>query len=124
MNSTAHVDEVVCGKVLEVVLHGKLERDDDERILPETERMIRQHGRIRILITLRDFRGWDARALWEDIRWNARYFHRVERMAIVGGKTWHRYDGLRPAVHESAGALFHAGTMRRGQGVGEIRFQQ
>ena len=112
MNSTAHVDEVVRGKVLEVVLHGKLERDDDERILQETERMIRQHGRIRILITLRDFHGWDARALWEDIRWNAallspRGAHGDRRGEDVAPMD----DGLRQAVHEGAGALFHSGTI-------------
>lgn len=91
MNSTAHVDETVHGKVMEVVLHGKLGRCDYESIVPDTERMIRQHGRIRILVTMRDFLGWDTAALWEDIKWNARHFHRIERLAIVGERTWHQW---------------------------------
>ena len=91
MNATAHVDEAVHGKVLEVVLHGKLGREDYEKIVPDTERMIREHGKIRILITMHDFHGWDAGALWEDIKWNARHFNHVERMAVVGEKTWHQW---------------------------------
>jgi hypothetical protein len=91
MNSTTHVDEQVHGKVMEVVLHGKLGREDYERIVPETETMIRQFGKIRILVIMHDFHGWDARALWEDVKWNARHFNQIERLAIVGEKTWHKW---------------------------------
>src|SRR5262249_31315018 len=91
MTSTAHVDEMVHGKVLEVNLHGKLTREDYERIVPDTEAMIREHGKIRILITVHDFHGWDAGALWQDIKWTVRHFNHVERMAVVGEKTWHRW---------------------------------
>ena len=91
MNSTAHVDEEVHGKMLEVALHGRLGREDYERIAPATEAMIRQRGEIRILITMHDFKGWDASALWEDIKWNNRHFNHIERMAFVGEKTWHTW---------------------------------
>jgi len=91
MNSTAHVDEEVHGKLLDIDLHGKLSRADYARIAPETERLIRQYGKIRILVTMHDFHGWDAGALWEDIKWNARHFNHIERLAIVGEKTWHKW---------------------------------
>lgn len=91
MHSTTHVDEEVHGKVLEVALHGRLGREDYERIALATEAMIREHGEIRILITMHDFQGWDASALWEDIKWNTRHFNHVERMAVVGEKTWHKW---------------------------------
>ena len=86
MNSTPHVDEVVHGKVLEVDLHGQLNRQDYEVLVPETERLIGQYGKLRILVTMHDFHGWDAGALWEDTKWNARHFSQIERLAIVGGK--------------------------------------
>jgi len=85
MNSTAHVDEEVHGKVLEVDLHGKLDRADYERFVPESEKLIGQYGKIRILVTMHDFHGWDAGALWEDTKWNAKHFSQIERLAIVGG---------------------------------------
>jgi hypothetical protein len=91
MNSTAHVHEEVRGKVLEIDLHGKLSRADYEKFVPETERLIGQYGKIRILVTMHDFHGWDAGALWEDIKWELRLFNHIERLAIVGEKTWHKW---------------------------------
>lgn len=91
MNSTAHIDEQVHGNVLEVDLHGKLSREDYEKFVPETESLIRQFGKIRVLVTMHDFHGWDAGALWEDMKWNAKHFDHIERLAIVGEKTWHKW---------------------------------
>jgi SpoIIAA-like len=91
MKSTAHVDENVHGKVLEVHLHGRLSRKDYERLIPETERLIRIYGKIRIFLTMRDFCGWDAGALWEDLVWNARHFHQIERLAIVREKRFEMF---------------------------------
>jgi len=90
MNSTAHVDEEVHGRVMEVNLHGKLGREDYYRFIPDTEKMIREHGRLRLLVTMHDFHGWEANALWEDIKWNAKHFHQIERMAVVGERNWHK----------------------------------
>jgi len=91
MNSTAHVDEEVHGRLMEVDLHGKLTREDYEKFVPETERLIAEYGKIRMLITMHDFHGWDAGALWEDVKWNARHFNEIERLAVVGEMTWHKW---------------------------------
>ena len=91
MKSTAHVDEEVHGKVVDVDLHGKLSREDYERFVPEIEKLILQYGRIRVLATMHDFHGWDAGALWEDIKWNARHFNHIDRLAIVGYASWHKW---------------------------------
>jgi hypothetical protein len=86
MNS--HVIETVHGKVLQVNLTGRLDRFDYKRFVPLSEELIRKHGKIRILVTLEDFHGWDGSALWEDVKWDARHFNDVERIAIVGDKAW------------------------------------
>ena len=91
MKSTAHVDEEVHGKVMEVALHGKLGREDYYLFAPEAERLIEKHGKIRILVTMHDFHGWTAGALWEDVKWNAKHFSQIERLAIVGEKSWHKW---------------------------------
>jgi hypothetical protein len=88
---TTHVDEAVHGKVLEVHLSGKLTSEDYTKFVPDTEALIRQHGKIRILALLDDFHGWNAGALWEDIKWDARHSKDVERIAVVGEKKWHRW---------------------------------
>jgi len=91
MNSTARVDEKVHGKVMEVDLPGKLDREDNCRFVQEIEKMIREQGKTRILVTMHGFRGWKADALREDIQWDTQHFRHIDRMAIVGEKTWHKW---------------------------------
>ena len=91
MNSTSHVDEIAHGKLLEIDLHGKLTRQDCEKFVPETERLIRQQGKIAILVTMHDFEGWDMGALWEDLKWEVKHFNDIERLAIVGEESWHKW---------------------------------
>jgi hypothetical protein len=88
---TAHVAEEIHGKVLEVHLTGKLDRSDYEKFVPESEEMIKQYGKIRILVEMHDFHGWNAGAFWEDVKWNARHFRDIERLAVVGESKWHHW---------------------------------
>ncbi len=76
------------GRILRVQVSGKLHKEDYGTFLPEVERLIRQHGKIRILLQLRDFHGWTAGALWEDIRFDLKHFNHIERLAIVGENKW------------------------------------
>jgi hypothetical protein len=66
------------GRALTVHVSGKLAKVDYEHFVPEFERLVRQHGKLRVLFDMTGFHGWDAGALWEDI----------ERIAMVGDKTW------------------------------------
>jgi len=74
---------------LEVLLTGKVTRQDYETQGPLIEELIKQHGRLRLLVELRDFYGWTFGGLWEDIKFDAKHFRDVERLAIVGEKRWH-----------------------------------
>jgi hypothetical protein len=76
------------GKILVIKLTGKLTKEDYERFTPEVERMIKQHGKLRLLIQMHDFHGWTAGALWQDVKFDLKHFRDVERLALVGEKTW------------------------------------
>jgi hypothetical protein len=78
------------GKVLEVVVSGTLSHSDYERFVPAFERLAQQHGEIRVLFEMTDFHGWDAAALWDDIKFDVRHFAAIERLAMVGDKTWQK----------------------------------
>jgi hypothetical protein len=54
----------------------------------EFERLIRQHGKLRVLFDMADFHGWDAGAVWEDIKFDIKHFSDIERLAMVGDKKW------------------------------------
>ena len=76
------------GKILVIKLTGKLAKEDYEHFAPEVERLIKQHGKLRMLIQMHDFHGWTAGALWQDIKFDLAHFRQIERLALVGEKTW------------------------------------
>ena len=76
------------GQSVAVRVTGKLVESDCERLVPEFDRLIRQHGKLRLLFELTDFHGWDAGALWDEIKFDVKHFADIERLAIVGDKKW------------------------------------
>lgn len=78
------------GTVLEIHLTGKLAKEDYDQFVPVVERLVGEHGKIRMLVEMHDFHGWTAGALWKDIRFDARHFGDIERLAIVGEAKWQR----------------------------------
>jgi hypothetical protein len=43
---------------------------------------------LRILVEMHDFHGWTAGGLWEEIKFDARHFSDVDRLALVGETRW------------------------------------
>ena len=76
------------GKLVVVQVTGKLGKADYERCVPEFERLIRQHGKLRLLFELTGFHGWEAGALWDEIKLDIRHFADIERLAVIGDKKW------------------------------------
>ena len=82
------LQEESSGKFVRVRLSGKLAKEDYERFVPAVERWIQQHGKLRVLVEMHDFHGWDAGALWEDIKFDVHHFRDMERIAMVGESKW------------------------------------
>ncbi len=87
---TVEVHEKAEGRILEVPVTGKLTREDYEHFTPKIEQRIEQHGKVRLLLHMQDFEGWDAGALWEDIKFDVKHFNDVERLAMVGENKWQK----------------------------------
>ena len=56
--------------------------------MPEFERLVRQHGKLRLLFDMAGFHGWEGVALWQDINFDMKYFGDIERLAMVGEAKW------------------------------------
>lgn len=78
------------GKILEVRISGRLVKEDYEHFMPELDRLVDQFGKIRLLVEMRDFHGWSAAALWEDIKLDWKHYSDIERVAFVGDKKWQK----------------------------------
>ena len=79
------------GRILEVVATGRLNDEDYRWFVPEFDRLARKHGSVRVLFELFQFRGWNARAAWDDFKFGVKHFGDIERLALVGEKKWHRW---------------------------------
>lgn len=83
------------GKQLLVVrASGKLSKEDYELFIPEVERLIKQEGKIRLLFDMQNFHGWEAGALWEDIKFDLKHFSDIERLAMIGDKKWEEWMAM------------------------------
>ena len=78
-------------KVLGFKLSGKLHDQDYQHFVPIVEAAIQAQGKIRLLAQFEDFHGWDLHALWDDTKFSARHCTDVERIALVGYKTWEKW---------------------------------
>lgn len=76
------------GKILVVRVSGKLAKADYAHFVPEFERLVRLHGKLRLLFDMTDFHGWDAAAAWEDFKLGIKHFADIERLAMIGDKKW------------------------------------
>ena len=72
-------------------LSGKLHDEDYQHFVPVVEAAVRAHGKVRLLAQFEDFHGWDLKALWDDIKFAAKYCNKVERIAMVGEKRWEEW---------------------------------
>ncbi len=76
--------------IVQVKVTGKLSEEDYNRFVPELERLIKQHGKISVLFQMHDFHGWQAGALWEDLKFDLKHFADIDRLAMVGEKKWQK----------------------------------
>jgi SpoIIAA-like len=76
------------GKVLAIHVTGKLEATDYERFVPEFERLVRLHGKLRVLFDMAAFHGWEISAAWEDLKFGVMHFGDIDRLAMVGETKW------------------------------------
>lgn len=78
------------GKILEVQASGKLTHEDYQHFTPAVERLLKVHGKIRILFEMIDFHGWKGSAVWDDIKFDAKHYSDIEMLAFVGDKKWEK----------------------------------
>ncbi len=88
--------------VIGVKVIGKLTDADVVENVAGIEAIIARHGKVRFLVDLTEFDGWDWRAAWDDFAFGVRHWGEVEKMAVIAGSEW---EGL---AAKFVGALMHA----------------
>jgi SpoIIAA-like len=81
-------------KILGFKLSGKLHDEDYKHFVPVIEAAVAKQGKIRLLAHFHDFKGWDMHALWDDIKFATKHCLDMERIAMVGEKSWEKWMAM------------------------------
>jgi hypothetical protein len=84
------LQEKLGGEILEVDLAGKLSKSDYERFVPHAEQLIREHGKLKLLVSMHEFDGWTLGGFWEDMKFDAKHFRDIKKIAFVGDEKWEK----------------------------------
>jgi hypothetical protein len=74
--------------ILAFKLSGKLHDEDYKTFVPAIDAALQKHPKVRLLAQFHDFHGWDAHALWDDIKFSTTHCTKIDRIALVGEKAW------------------------------------
>src|SRR5262249_58268039 len=77
-------------KVLGFRMSGKLHDEDYKTFVPLVDAAIAKEGKVLMLAEFHDFHGWDMHALWDDIKFSTTHCTKIERIALVGDRTWEK----------------------------------
>lgn len=77
--------------VVQVDLSGKLHKADYDEYVPAIEAIIERAGKVRFLMIMKDFHGWDLGAVWEDTKFDMKHHADIARIAMVGDKKWEEW---------------------------------
>ena len=109
------------GKLITVHVSGKLVKEDYEHFVPEFERLVKQHGKLRVLFDMTGFHGWTLGALWADTKFAMHHFHDIDRLAVVGEKKWQ--EGMatfcKPFTKATVRYFDHAAAAEAGNWIAE-----
>jgi hypothetical protein len=72
-------------------LSGKLHDADYQQFVPLVDAEIAKEGKVNVLAQFHDFHGWDAKALWDDIQFSTTHCTKINRIALVGEKSWEKW---------------------------------
>jgi hypothetical protein len=81
------------GKLVQIRIRGVLKKADHERLIQVAKEAIGREGKVRALVILEGFEGWERHEDWGDVSFMMEQGQNIEKMAIVGDEKW-RDDAL------------------------------
>jgi hypothetical protein len=102
------------GKILIIHATGKLVKKDYGHLVSEFARLVRLHGRLRVLFDMTGFHGWNTAAMWEDIKFDLTHFADIERLAMVGDHQWQHFMAIffKPFTNAESRYFDHADVVK------------
>ena len=67
---------------------GLLKKSELDAVLATEERQWRPTTRVKVLVIVEDFKGWERGADWGDVGFFFEHDHQIEKIAIVSDPKW------------------------------------
>ena len=80
--------ETIDKSVLEVEIEGELTKEDYDRLEKAIESKLSESGKMNMLCRIIGLSGITAEAILSDFKLLAKYYDKIEKMAIVSTKEW------------------------------------
>ncbi|MCK5293328.1 MAG: STAS/SEC14 domain-containing protein [Arcobacteraceae bacterium] len=79
---------------MKLTIDGTLKHSDFEIMTPLIENAIKgiDDPKIKVLVDARNFKGWEAQALWDDFKFGMEYEELFTKIAFIGNKQWEEYS--------------------------------
>ncbi len=92
---------------LELKVSGKLTHEDYKVISPMLDSAVKEakQPKIKALVDLLDFEGWEIRAAWDDFKLGLAHGSEFTHIAIIGNKPWEK-------IAASVGSWFISGEVK------------
>ena len=79
------------GNVIGYKAIGTITASDYMTLEPEVRALVEKEGNIRMLIDLSEFK-WEKMEAWlQDLKFGLEFRHEIQKMAIIGDKTWEKW---------------------------------
>ena len=75
-------------------LSGRLHDEDYKKFVPLVNAELAREGKVNVLAQFHDFQGWDAKALWDDIKFSTTHCTKINRIALVGDSSWEKWMAM------------------------------
>ncbi len=77
------------GIVLGIRVGGRITKAGFEAVARRSERIIEEHGGVRLLVHVERLGGIEPAAFWADLKFSLHHFGDLDRLALVGDARWH-----------------------------------
>lgn len=78
--------------IIEATVNGTLQVEDFSKLGKTADELIKKHGKLRVLVDIADFNGWqDMHAAEQHFNFVKGHHQKVERLAVVTGQNWQNW---------------------------------
>ena len=78
------------GSCLGFQISGKVTTEEIDEIIKELEETIQGHGRIRLLVQMKNWKGMEAMAAFDDFHFLIRHIKDIEVLVVMGDRFWEK----------------------------------